>query len=486
MKIRIYLLLLLFTISSGLSAQNAERQWSFGPEFGMSEYAGDLGNFFFNFKSSPAFGASIFKYLNPSFDAGINFFSGSIDETDVNSIFPGKGFNFDLKHNSLQGVVKYKFNNGYILKEDAFIQPYLRAGLGMYSSSSSGLGSWNTPTVDFKELGPFLSFGPGLAIPLGKVITLDIYTSLKLPSNADYMDLISNENPDLPLANSVGDFFLNSAVGLRINLGKAKDSDNDGISDKKDMCPDTPADVAVDENGCPLDGDGDGVADYLDECPTEAGLAEFNGCPDTDGDGVPDKDDDCPDVAGLKVFNGCPDTDGDGVPDKDDRCPDTPKGWEVDKFGCPIDRDRDGIPDSEDDCPDVPGVAELKGCPWDAPALMVKYGLNNKNILFDFDQSELRQSGVNTLSAIAKVLTNHQDFGVSLIGHTDWTGTEKYNLGLSDHRADSARKYLLDKGIQGGRIKTNFEGEIKPFSTNKTKEGRQLNRRVDFNFFKIK
>jgi OOP family OmpA-OmpF porin len=59
-----------------------------------------------------------------------------------------------------------------------------------------------------------------------------------------------------------------------------------------------------------------------DACPEVAGLAEFQGCPDTDGDGIADKDDACPEVAGPKSLNGCPDADGDGVADKSDKCPD--------------------------------------------------------------------------------------------------------------------------------------------------------------------
>jgi hypothetical protein len=46
--------------------------------------------------------------------------------------------------------------------------------------------------------------------------------------------------------------------------------------------------------------------------PEVAGLAQFNGCPDTDGDGIQDSEDACPEIAGLAAFNGCPDTDGDG------------------------------------------------------------------------------------------------------------------------------------------------------------------------------
>ena len=71
---------------------------------------------------------------------------------------------------------------------------------------------------------------------------------------------------------------------------------------KKTKCPNTPAGVAVDANGCPIDTDGDGVADYMDDCPTVAGLTSLKGCPDADGDGVADKDDKCPDTPkGVKV-----------------------------------------------------------------------------------------------------------------------------------------------------------------------------------------
>lgn len=484
MRTRALLLIFTLAITSTVFAQNAEKKWSVGPDFGIVEYAGDLGNFWYNFNTGYAGGGSLYRYLNPSFDAGLNVFYDHVDKTDENGIFPGEGFNFSLQYYAVQAKLKYKLANGYILKEDAFIQPFITAGLGANYIKSDGKGVWGN--TNWTDLGPVVSATPGISFPIGKSVNLDLYTGLNFPMNADFFDLISNENPVYPAATSAGDLFLHTGASLRINFGKAKDSDKDGVPDKKDLCPDTPEGVAVDENGCPLDSDGDGIPDYLDECPDVAGLEAFNGCPDSDGDGVPDKDDECPDTPGLKIFNGCPDSDGDGVPDKDDRCPDTPKGWEVDKFGCPVDRDRDGIPDSEDDCPDEPGVAELKGCPWTSPALIAHYGLEMKMILFDFDKSNLRQSAMNTLGEITRVLENHQDFGVHLTGHTDWTGTEKYNLGLSDRRAASAKKYLISKGIHESRIKTAFFGEEQPAATNKTSEGRQLNRRVDYEFFKIK
>ena len=108
------------------------------------------------------------------------------------------------------------------------------------------------------------------------------------------------------------------------------------------------------------DTDDDGVYDYEDECPETPGLPEFNGCPDSDGDGIEDREDECPNTPGLPEFNGCPDTDGDGIPDHLDACPNTPGLAEYN--GCP-DTDGDGVPDNEDECPTVAGPKENNGCP---------------------------------------------------------------------------------------------------------------------------
>ena len=85
---------------------------------------------------------------------------------------------------------------------------------------------------------------------------------------------------------------------------KKIDSDNDGIIDSNDDCPDI---FGLEEfDGCP-DTDEDGVIDSEDDCPEEPGLEEYNGCPDSDGDGISDPNDQCPDEFGFERYNGCPD-----------------------------------------------------------------------------------------------------------------------------------------------------------------------------------
>lgn len=148
-----------------------------------------------------------------------------------------------------------------------------------------------------------------------------------------------------------------AALRVPILYGHPKDIDEDKVSDKLDLCIETPG--VWEFKGCP-DTDGDGIQDSEDACPTEAGPKEFNGCPDRDGDKIIDLKDDCPDDPGLAEFNGCPDTDGDKIIDKNDECPEVP-GLEVFK-GCP-DTDGDGLKDSEDLCPEHAGPIVNQGCP---------------------------------------------------------------------------------------------------------------------------
>jgi len=152
-----------------------------------------------------------------------------------------------------------------------------------------------------------------------------------------------------------------------------KDSDGDGVADKYDKCPNTPAGAVVDKAGCPIDSDKDGVPDGIDKCAnTPVGATvDATGCPiDTDKDGVADGIDKCPNtpVGATVDAAGCPtDTDSDGVVDGVDKCPNTPRGAVVDATGCPVDTDKDGVPDGIDKCPNTPAGAmvDTLGCPLD-------------------------------------------------------------------------------------------------------------------------
>jgi len=162
------------------------------------------------------------------------------------------------------------------------------------------------------------------------------------------------------------------------------DEDHDGVSDKKDECPGTPAGAKVDKRGCAADDDKDGVINGIDVCPnTPAGATvDARGCPhDSDGDKVFDGIDQCPNTPGGVAVDakGCPpDSDSDGVNDGLDKCPNTPIGAMVDPTGCPIDSDHDNVWDGLDKCPDTPtgAVVDATGCPLDSDGDRVFDGID--------------------------------------------------------------------------------------------------------------
>ena len=236
------------------------------------------------------------------------------------------------------------------------------------------------------------------------------------------------------------------------------DDDGDGVPNHLDKCPDTPKNVKVDAQGCPLDTDGDGVPDYLDKCPgTPEGVAvDAAGCPiDSDGDGVPDYLDKCPGTPrGIKVdAQGCPlDSDGDGVPDSLDKCPGTPRGVPVDKTGCPI----KGI--------------EVMGDEW-----MVR-----GKVLFALNKATIRPEAAEVLLKVAGFLKKNPQYAVEIQGNTDNTGAMAWNMQLSQMRADAVKAYLVSNGVAGGMLTTKAFGPNEPIAPNNTAEGRAKNRRVDF------
>lgn len=201
----------------------------------------------------------------------------------------------------------------------------------------------------------------------------------------------------------------------KVFLSELLDSDGDGVYDKFDRCPDTPAGVRVDGKGCPLDTDGDGVYDYLDKCPNTP--------------------------TGVKVdMKGCPlDTDGDGVYDYLDRCPNTPKGAKVNAQGCWI----------------------LGG------------------VIFDTGKWNIKSSFHPRLNGIVTVLKNNPALKVEIQGHTDNVGRAAFNMKLSESRARAVMEHLVENGINPARLTAQGFGFTRPIADNGTPEGRTQNRRVE-------
>jgi outer membrane protein OmpA-like peptidoglycan-associated protein len=199
----------------------------------------------------------------------------------------------------------------------------------------------------------------------------------------------------------------------------------------------------------------------------------------------------CPDQPGPKENQGCPwpDRDGDGVLDKDDRCPDQPGPKE--NQGCPWpDRDGDGVPDKDDDCPDQPGPASNKGCPVKAKVVVTKTEVKIlERVNFATGSARITRDSYAILNAVAQVLKEIPALTkLEVQGHTDDTASRRFNLKLSQRRANAVKGFLVKRGIEGNRLVPKGYGPDVPLvkvdkrrmSRKQLREARYQNRRVQF------
>ena len=171
------------------------------------------------------------------------------------------------------------------------------------------------------------------------------------------------------------------------------------------------------------------------------------------------------------------DTDGDGVVDISDRCWNTPAGVTVDEYGCGVDSDGDGVPDYLDQCPgtSLGVIVNTDGCPLAGETL-----LTLENVNFNFDSARLMIESLAILDQAVQVLRANANVDVNIEGHTDRTGPESYNLGLSQRRAEAVKNYLVRQGISASRLYPVGKGEASPVASNDSRDGRYRNRRVEF------
>ncbi|HEY8069387.1 MAG TPA: OmpA family protein [Burkholderiales bacterium] len=101
------------------------------------------------------------------------------------------------------------------------------------------------------------------------------------------------------------------------------------------------------------------------------------------------------------------------------------------------------------------------------------------DVLFDFDKAVIKPAGKERLDDLAAKVKAINLEVVIAIGHTDSIGSDAYNQKLSVRRAESVKAYLVSKGVEPNRIYTEGKGEKQPVASNKTKDGRQKNRRVE-------
>ncbi len=447
------LFVLVLFVGFGMNAQDENNPWKIdvgvnAVDFYPTNQPG-LGNWFdeyFNIGDHYNIVPSISRihvgrYLGDGFSLGVALSVNQITKVGDAEVDGISYFGSDLD-------IRYDLNN--VFGQSKWFDPYVAIGGGYTFIDKEGAGTFNG--------------GLGFNIMFTDFLGLNLQSTYKHSFD---------EARQLP--------HFQHALGLVIKFG-GKDTDGDNIYDKDDECPEVFGLEAF--NGCP-DTDGDGIKDGDDACPETAGLAALNGCPDADGDGIADKDDACPNEKGTAANNGCPDTDGDGVIDGKDNCVDVAGPAEND--GCPWpDTDGDGVLDKDDNCVNETGPASNQGCPELILPEAVRKTLNDyaKTILFNTGKTSIQFMSEEVLVNVAAILKEYPNARFAVEGHTDSVGSEKLNQKLSEGRAQSVKDWLVKNGIADARLEANGYGESKPLMTNKSRKGRERNRRVEINLIK--
>ena len=440
------LIALLFLLAGVVQAQTSDNPWFISAGINgiglQSDFTGGVNALVKSDYKSLSFGVpslSVFRAVYGGLSLGAQF--------SLNNI-KSKSGNNDAKFSNIDFALKYGFSR------DSKLSPFIKAGVSRASIDIVDQSSFNAAT---SATDAYFG-GAGISYKLGDRFSAFLETSYRATQ-------------DNPKGN-----FLQHSVGLSFGLGSG-DADKDGVSDKKDKCPDVPG--LKEFEGCP-DTDLDGIPDNLDGCPEEAGSEKNNGCPDTDGDGVLDKDDTCLDVPGLVELSGCPDTDEDGIMDSEDECPQ--EAGELENKGCPWpDTDGDGVLDKDDACPEEAGTVEGAGCPDTSAALVEQLNEIGSIIFFPAESTRLMGEGVMiALADIKKVLDENPKAKIVIEGHASTDGSEEFNQALSLKRAEAVQAKLIDLGVDASRLEVKPFGESMPINGDDAVEDKSKSRRVEF------
>lgn len=379
--------------------------------------------------------------------------------------------------------------------------PYLYAGVGAVHYKMEEVPSNSDPNV--KKSG-WSGFAPGGA---GVQIRIDDHTSFELSGGINYAfsDKLNTITRNSQVNATKNDAYWNFLAGLTVvsESGNA-DSDGDGLTNRQEKelgtdkkNPDSDGDGLRDgeefmrykTNPLKADTDGDGLKDgeEITTHRTDPNKA------DTDGDGLSDGDE----VLKHRTDPLKPDTDADGLTDGEEvtRYRTDPLKADSDSDGLndgeevstyrtdPLKPDTDGgtINDGQevanktnplDPGDDVPKKKEIK--------VEVGKAIILEGIVFRTGSAVIEPASEEILEQAFNTLDQNKDITVEIRGYTDNVGSRAANLRLSQRRADAVKAWLVKKGIAASRITAKGYGMDNPVADNKTAEGRQKNRRIEF------
>ncbi|HPM04981.1 MAG TPA: OmpA family protein [Candidatus Cloacimonas sp.] len=437
---------------------------------------------------------------------------------------------------------KDKYNTNSLVGDYRFIaKPFDRKWTPFVFLGSGAQLDMSEKILDFIPLYPF---GVGVQTPIKPGMLMEITAAYNLTNSDDLDNISRNNGDELWLTGNKQDAFYSLSVGLSYYSAgpqerkpapvpkaepiiipapkptpiqvtppppppkeepaqpdlKVLDSDSDGLTDYDEI-------NLYKSNPNNADSDGDGLNDYVEVMRYKTNPLN----PDTDGDGLRDGEEvnthktdplksdtdgdglkDGEEVNQYKTNPLNPDTDGDGLKDGEEvnqyktnpLNPDTDgdglkDGEEVSQYKTnPLDKDTDK--GSKEDGKEVAEKSDPLDPKDDVMVMTEGAKFTLEGILFDTAKATIKPASIPILEQAFSALQSNPTVKVRIVGHTDNVGSAASNLTLSRQRAESVMNWLINKGIAPERLSATGRGLTEPRATNDTAEGRQLNRRIDF------
>jgi len=413
--------------STGRFEKKEFRTWSIGLNGGMLTHytpfnANNNGDFATP-QESWGYGGYIKKQIAPGFGIQADFLAGKVkgfrpNNLPVTATAAQQNSGFETRIDwSAALKANFTLANLSLNNKRSVLSPYLTGGAGYMSSSAntdSPLGASSAYSENW-----FIPIGAGLKFGLSKGVNLDLGYDVNFMKTNNFDGTRGGAN----------DRFSYAHAGIEIALGKKGTSQLQNYSAVAAIREESAAESA--------------------ELRRALSTAEENARRDRE-----------------TYAQEMGDDDSDGVANKFDKCPGTPANTVVDGAGCPLKA--------------VAPIIREKVIVTAADRKVVDEAI--RNLEFDLGKSTIRSKSYSTLNKVAALLVE-KNFSLKLAGHTDNTGSMQLNLSLSKDRAEAVKAYLVSQGANASRIEATGYGPNQPIASNKTADGRQKNRRVEFSLF---
>jgi OOP family OmpA-OmpF porin len=415
------------------------RTWSIGLNGGMLTHFTPFNNASNGDFKTPeetwGYGGYLKKQILPSFGIQADFLAGKVMGYKSNYLPSVLNPTFAQGNSSFKTSIEWSaalsanltIANLSLNHKRSALSPYVTAGAGYMSSSANVQGMPTGITAPVAAASTaytqnwFVPIGAGLKFGLSKTINLD------LGYNVNFMKTPTFDG----VRGATNDRFTYAHAGIEIALGKKSSSQLQNFSPIAAIREESAAESA--------------------ELRSMLSTSEQNRIREQE-------------ALRAQYAKDLGDDDADGVANKFDKCPGTPSGTIVDGAGC-------ALPERK---PDV------KVYVTEEDKKVVRDAISN--LEFDLGKSTIREHSFPSLDRVAGLLVN-KNFSLKLAGHTDNTGSAALNLALSKARAEAIRQYLVSKGANASRIEATGYGSSQPIASNKTADGRQQNRRVEFTLY---